>query len=262
MNAAKAQPTPTSVATLSRACVEFDGEHVLENVDLVIEPGEFIALLGPNGSGKTTLIRAMLGLQSLDHGKATLFGESMARFGQWWRVALVPQRLPGASSIPVSVWEAVLSARISPRHRWRPFSRVERAAATEALRQVDLLHRRNDRLDALSGGQQRRVLIARALASQAELLVMDEPTAGLDAENVASLTGMLRERRDRGHTIIVVTHDLADIEPLVTRAIVLGTGGEHSVVFDGTPPLPASLADRVHHHDEPDPNPPAIGLEP
>lgn len=252
----------STIATLTRACVEFEGEHVLENVDLVIEPGEFIALLGPNGSGKTTLVRAMLGLQSLDHGRATLFDQRLDRFRQWWRVALVPQRLPGASSIPVSVWETVLSGRISPRYRWRPFSTVARASAEQALRDVGLYDRRHDRLDELSGGQQRRVMIARALASEAELLVMDEPTAGLDAENVAALVLLLDKLKVRGSTVLVVTHDLAGIERLVTRAIVLAPNRERSVVFDGPPPVPAQLADSVHHHVDDDfEQPPVIELE-
>lgn len=251
-----------TIATLARACVEFEGEHVLENVDLIIEPGEFIALLGPNGSGKTTLVRAMLGLQTLDHGKATIFGQRLDQFRQWWRVALVPQRLPGASSIPVSVWETVLSGRISPRQRWRPFSKGARSSAEKALRDVGLYERRHDRLDELSGGQQRRAMIARALASEAELLVMDEPTAGLDAENVAALVLLLEKIKMRGSTIVVVTHDLAGIERLVTRAIVLAPNRERSVVFDGPPPVPDQLAESVHHHidDDFDP-PPVIELE-
>jgi zinc transport system ATP-binding protein len=248
----------STIATLTRACVEFEGEHVLEDVDLAIKPGEFIALLGPNGSGKTTLVRAMLGLQDLDHGKVTLFDQRLDRFRQWWRVALVPQRLPGASSIPVSVWETVLSGRISPRQRWHPFSKVARASAEQALREVGLYDRRHDRLDELSGGQQRRVMIARALASEAELLVMDEPTAGLDAENVAALVLLLEKIKVRGSTVLVVTHDLAGIERLVTRAIVLAPNRERSVVFDGPPPVPVQLADSVHHHTDDDFDPPPV----
>ena len=112
------------VVGVSRLCVEFDGEHVLEDVDLSIGPGEFVALLGPNGSGKTTLVRAILGLQDASHGSVRLFGTPLSRFRSWQRIALVPQRLPGATSIPVSVWETVLSGLISPRGRWRPFSRA------------------------------------------------------------------------------------------------------------------------------------------
>ena len=258
------QPAPSDeVVGISRLCVEFDGEHVLEDVDLSITAGEFVAILGPNGSGKTTLVRAMVGLQPYHHGRVTLFGEPLSRFHAWQRIALVPQRLPGASTIPVSVWEAVLSGLISPRRRWRPFSRAERSAAQDALTQVGLWNRRHERLDTLSGGQQRRVLIARALASGADLLVMDEPTAGVDAENVTRLTELLAELHRDGTTIIVVTHELTGIGNLITRAIVLGTDTRESVVFDGPPPVPGFyLHDHVHHHERDDDTPSAVGLEP
>ena len=256
--------TDESVVDVARLCVEFDGEHVLEDVSMRITRGEFVALLGPNGSGKTTLVRAMLGLQPYSHGHIDLFGTPLPRFRQWQRIALVPQRLPGATSIPVSVWETVLSGLISPRRRWRPLSRSERTAAHDALEQVGLLSRRHDRLDTLSGGQQRRVLIARALASRAALLVMDEPTAGVDAENVARLTDLLTQLHISGTTIIVVTHELTGITHLVTRAVVLGGDDHGSVAFDGRLPVPGQLLhDHVHHHhDGGDDSPNPVGLEP
>ncbi|CAB4875515.1 MAG: ATP-binding cassette domain-containing protein [Actinobacteria bacterium] len=253
-----------SIVTVARACVEFDGEHVLENVDLTIEQGEFIALLGPNGSGKTTLVRAILGLQPLEHGKIALFGTPLARFRDWSRIALVPQRLPGATSIPVSVWEAVLSGSITPKGRWRPLPRSARDAAQQALESVGLWSRRHDRLDALSGGQQRRVLIARALCTEPDLLVMDEPTAGLDAQNLQALTALLADLHHRGITIIVVTHELTGINDLVTRAVVLRNDHHESVKYDGPPPVPEHFAEETHHHDDIDVHdvPPPVGLDP
>jgi zinc transport system ATP-binding protein len=256
------EQSPDEVVRVERLCVEFDGEHVLEDVNLTIRKGEFVALLGPNGSGKSTLVRAVLGLQPASHGKVWLFGTPQSRFREWTRISLVPQRLPGSASIPVSVWEAVLGGLISPRRRWRPFTRSERAAAAQAITDVGLAAKRHERLDTLSGGQQRRVLIARALASGAELLVMDEPTAGVDAENVERLTALLGSLRDRGATIIVVTHELADLEGLVTRAVLLSNDERGSIAYDGPPPVPGDYADHVHHHEvagDTDPNP--IGLE-
>jgi zinc transport system ATP-binding protein len=255
--------TTEVVVAISRLCVEFDGEHVLEDVDLTIRAGDFLALLGPNGSGKTTLVRTMLGLQPYAHGTVALFGVPLARFRSWDRIALVPQRLPGATSIPVSVWEAVLSGLISPKRRWRPFSRAERAAASAALDKVGLLAKRHDRLDTLSGGQQRRVLIARALATGADLLVMDEPTAGVDAEHVGRLTELLAALHEEGRTILVVTHELTGIAQLITRAVVLGSDSRESVVFDGPPPVPGHhLHDHVHHHEREPETPSVVGLEP
>jgi zinc transport system ATP-binding protein len=152
---------------------------------------------------------------------------------------------------------------ISPRRRWRPFSRVQRASAQSALEQVGLWSRRHDRLDTLSGGQQRRVLIARALATGADLLVMDEPTAGVDTQHVAQLTELLAGLHRQGTTIIVVTHELTGIAHLITRAIVLGPDRRDSVVFDGPPPVPGFLLhDHVHHHEADGHNPNVVGLEP
>lgn len=241
--------TTEPVVEVSRLCVEFDGEHVLEDVDLTVGPGSVVAILGPNGSGKTTLVRSILGLQPYSHGRVALFGTPLARFRGWDRVALVPQRLPGASSVPVSVWEVVLSGLISPHRRWRPFSRAQKAAAADALSQVGLWERRHDRLDTLSGGQQRRALIARALASGPDLLVMDEPTAGVDAEHVARLSSLLGTLQTAGVTSLVVTHELTGIADVVTRAVVLAPHRRGSIVFDGPPPIPDHLDDHVHHDD-------------
>lgn len=250
------------VISLSRVCVEFDGEHVLEDIDIDIAAGEFVALLGPNGSGKTTLVRSVVGLQPIDHGSVHLFGTPLPSFRAWDRVSFVPQRLPGATSIPVSVEETVLAGLVAPGNRWMLRRRALKAAAEDALRSVGLWDRRRQRLDALSGGQQRRVLVARALATDADLILMDEPTAGVDAQNVAIIVGLLRSLHERGKTVVIVTHELDDIEPLVTRAVVLGGTGETSVRYDGPPPIPHALHDHVHHHDdeidEPTPFEPAL----
>jgi zinc transport system ATP-binding protein len=254
------------VIRVERLCVEFDGEHVLEDVDLTIHSGDFVAILGPNGSGKTTLIRAILGLQPVHHGKVALFGVPLSRFRDWQRVALVPQRLPGASSIPVSVWEAVMGGLISPRRRWRPFTRAEKAIAAQAIEDVGLWAKRHERLDTLSGGQQRRVMVARALVSGADLLVMDEPTAGVDAEHVGRLTELLAGLQATGTTVVVITHELTGLTHLVTRAVVLDSDARESVAYDGPPPVPGTIVDHVHHHDGPEhdaPGPSAgIGLAP
>ena len=253
-------PTVPAVA-IERVCVEYDGNHVLEDVDLVIEQGDFVALLGPNGSGKSTLIKAMLGLTNTSHGRVRLFGVPLARFRNWERVALVPQRLPGSSNVPVSVWEAVLAGLASPKHRFLRLGAQRRAAALEAIDAVGLSDKLHERLDTLSGGQQRRAMIARALVTNPDLLVMDEPTAGLDAENVETLLEILRALHLAGKTIVVVTHEIEDLGTLVHRAIVLGASGHRSVQFDGLPPVPHNLHDHVHHHDDERGQSGSIGLE-
>ncbi|HEX6886675.1 MAG TPA: metal ABC transporter ATP-binding protein [Candidatus Nanopelagicales bacterium] len=226
-------------------CVEFDGTHVFNHLDLTIEPGSFVALLGANGSGKTTLVRALLGLQPLSHGSIRIHGVPLERFRDWQRVAFVPQRLPAATGVPISVGELVLSSRISPRTRWRPVRRHDRQAALDALAVVGLAERWGDRIDTLSGGQQRRVMVARALAEGADTLVLDEPTAGVDLANQQRLAGTLGSLRE--HTVLLVAHGLGAMAGLVTRAIVLDHG---RVIHDG-PDAPPGWTD-VHHHTDGD----------
>lgn len=226
-------------------CVEFDGQHVFNHLDLQIGRGSFLALLGANGSGKTTLVRALLGLQPLSHGTIRIHGTPLGRFTDWQRIAYVPQRLPAATGIPISVGEVVASGRVGPRSRWRPPRRSDREAVRDALEQVGLAGRRHDRLDTLSGGQQRRVMVARALAEGSDTLVLDEPTAGVDLANQQRLAEILGQLP--GRTVILVAHGLGAMAGLVSRAIVLEQG---RVIHDG-PSAPAGWAD-VHHHNDGD----------
>lgn len=233
---------------LTRACVEFDGEHVVDEVDLTINAGEFVAILGENGTGKTTLMRALLGLVPLAHGRLQLFGQPLDRFRDWQRLAYVPQRLLAAGNVPVSVDEVVRSARISPRHRFRPDRKgKERTAA--ALEAVGLSDRRHDRFDSLSGGQQRRAMIARALTSDADTFVLDEPTAGIDAESQLALAETLGVLTAQGRTVLLVTHELGAVSNLATRAVVLGRTDHGSVLYDGPTPPPRHLRHDIAHHD-------------
>ena len=224
------------------------GQPVLRDVTIDISGGEFVALMGANGTGKTTLVRCLLGLLRPDEGQAWLFDTPVSRFRQWQRVAYVPQRLLAHSAVPLSVEEAVRSALTSAHHRWRPLNRDERSRVRTALEQVGLHERAHDRLEDLSGGQQRRVMIARALASRAELLIMDEPTAGIDAGEQARLAGHIDGLHDAGVTIVLITHDLGPVASLAQRAIVLGPPAGGSVRYDGTSPPPPQWTEHVWHH--------------
>ena len=241
-------PSQQAPFELTRACVEFDGEHVVDEVDLTITAGEFVAILGENGTGKTTLMRALLGLIPLAHGSLKLYGQPLASFRDWQRLAYVPQRLLAAGNVPVSVEEVVRSARIGPQHRFRP-DREARARSHEALAAVGLEHRRRDRFDSLSGGQQRRVMIARALTTDADTFVFDEPTAGIDAESQEQLAATLATLSERGSTILLVTHELGAVASLPTRAVVLGHTDHGSVLYDGAAPPPRHLRHDIAHHD-------------
>lgn len=235
---------------MSGGQVTLDGRLVLRGIDLSIEHGEVVAVLGANGSGKSTLIRALLGLTPLSGGATELYGKAPSKFREWWRVGYVPQRLSVGGGVPSTIREVVSSGRIARQSRFRLTSAADRAAVARALNAVGLSDRAGDPVHTLSGGQQQRVLIARALAGEPDTFVMDEPTAGVDADSQRLLAATLAALIENGKTVLLVAHELGPLQPLITRAIVLRDG---CIVHDGPPPeavgahaLPGH--DHVHPH--------------
>ena len=218
---------------------------VLSGIDLTINDGEFVVILGSNGSGKTTLVRALLGLITLTQGELTLFGTPLGRFREWSRVGYVPQRFSATAGVPASVEEVVLSGRVSVARRFRGYGKGDREAAGEALEAVGLASRIHDPVDELSMGQQQRVLIARALAGRPDVLVLDEPLAGVDQERQGSFALTLSELNRSGRTVVLVAHELGALQSLVSRAVLLGDG---RVVYDGPPLYEHFHIEHVHHH--------------
>lgn len=236
-----------SVIRTQDLSVDF-GQPVLTDVSLEIGAGEFVALMGANGTGKTTLVRAILGLIRPSQGEAWLFDTPVSKFRDWAEVAYVPQYLLTSSAVPLSVEEAVRSALTTGRTRLRPLGKEQRQRVHDALEKVGLAGRAKDRLEELSGGQQRRVMIARALATGAHLLIMDEPTAGIDAGEQARLAVHMEGLHDGGATILLITHDLGPVASLAQRAIVLGPPTRQSVRYDGPSPPPPQWTEHVWHH--------------
>lgn len=203
--------------------VMLGGVPVLRGVSIEVGVGESVALLGGNGSGKSTLLRACLGLVPVHHGRVNLFGTPLRSFRQWRRIGYVPQRTPGAMR-GATVAEVVGSGRLAVRTPFLPGGRRHRDAVRRALRHVDLLDRRHDELAHLSGGQQQRVLIARALVSDPDLLVLDEPTAGVDLEHQHSLTEVVRGLLDNGRSMVVVLHEVGPLRAVIDRTVTLRHG--------------------------------------
>ncbi|SIN13750.1 zinc transport system ATP-binding protein [Micromonospora cremea] len=229
--------------TVEHGVVGYDGRPVLRDVSLTVTAGEVVAVLGANGSGKSTLIRAVLGLVPLAAGSITLFDRPLRQFRQWQRIGYVPQRLGAGGGVPATVREVVASGRLARRGVLRPPGRADRAAVDAALRAVGLADRAADPVSTLSGGQQQRTLIARALAGQPELLILDEPTAGVDAASQEAFAGALRDFVADGGTVLLVAHELGPLRPVISRAVVVHQGG---ICHDGAVPDPAG------HHAEPD----------
>jgi zinc transport system ATP-binding protein len=222
------------------------GPRVLRDVDLAIEPGEFVAIAGPNGGGKTTLLRLVLGLERPLAGTARLFGEPADRTSRRSGIAYLAQRSQLGIEAPATVREIVAAGRAPRRGTFRRPSDRDRQAVEEAIRRVGLAARAESPFSRLSGGQQQRALIAKALATEPDLLVLDEPTGGVDVDAQEALASLLEQlHEDLAATILFVSHEFGAVERFVDR-LVLVRGG---IVFDGDPAhLPATWHDPSHVH--------------
>ncbi len=221
------------VAELAHVCVDFDGERVLDRVDLQIHRGDFLGVIGPNGAGKTTLLRVLVGLVRPSCGHVRLFGQDVRQFREWHRVGYVPQKAVAFEArFPATVLEVVLSGRAGRVGAGRPFRPEDRAAAEAALRTVGLWEVRDRLVGRLSVGQQQRVFVARALASEPELLLLDEPTVGVDPEGEERFYGLLRRlNREQGTTLVLVSHDVAAVAREVSQLACLN----RTLFFHGPP---------------------------
>lgn len=178
---------------------------VLSDITFAIEKGQFVSVIGPNGGGKTTLLKLMMGFLKPSQGCIKILGQPPDEVLQ--RIAYVPQNLRYDREFPISVDELILSGRLSHLSWFGKFSHNDKTAAKKALEQVGLSHLGNCSFGNLSGGQQQRALIARALASEPEILLLDEPTANVDAEAQAEIYSLLYRLKGK-MTILIVTHDL------------------------------------------------------
>lgn len=237
-------PDAPAAVRLTGGSAALGGRLVLRDVDLAVAPGEVVALLGANGSGKSTLVRSLVGLVPLRSGRIEFFGTPYAAFKAWSRVGYVPQRTTAAAGVPASVREVVASGLLTRRKMFR-VGRADRAAVGAALDAVGLRDRAGDGISTLSGGQQQRVLIARALARRPDLLIMDEPMAGVDLASQEVLAETLRRQQEEGRSVLLVLHELGPLEPLIDRAVVLRDG---CVCHDGPPP-PATGQHALPGHD-------------
>ena len=198
MQSSPRQADDQPVISLRGATASLGSRPVLRGVDLTVHRGEVVALLGANGSGKSTAVRAVVGQVPLTDGSLSLFGTDFKRFRDWSRIGYVPQRTTAASGVPATVREVVSSGRLA-RSRFGLLRKADRAAVERALVLVGMESDADASVNALSGGQHQRVLIARALAVEPELLIMDEPMAGVDLANQEVLAGAAARAGRRRH---------------------------------------------------------------
>jgi zinc transport system ATP-binding protein len=206
--------------------------RALEGINLTVEAGDFLGIIGPNGSGKTTLLRIMLGLLEPTRGTVRLFGHPPASFRQWGRVGYVPQKAMLDPALPATVHEVVATGLVPTLGLFGRIGGRQRARIGEVLGHVGMQAHATARIGALSTGQQQRVLIARALVSNPELLILDEPTGGVDPEAQTSFYALLHHlNRERDVTLILVSHDIGVVAKEVTKLACLN----RRLVFHGRP---------------------------
>jgi len=201
----------------------YDGGRVLLDISFSICRGDFLAIIGPNGSGKTTLIKIILGLLKPGQGEILLMGEPVSKFRNWQKIGYIPQKATHIDPFfPASVREVVAMALLSNRKTLGLSRKQAETAIDDALRHVGMDAFKASPVGSLSGGQQQRVFIARALVTSPEVLFLDEPTTGVDAETQDRFYGMLdRLNKKEGMTIVLITHDIGIVNKHVTRVACL-----------------------------------------
>jgi zinc transport system ATP-binding protein len=226
-----AEQTPARddpVIALSDVTFGYTASPVVEDISLTIDPGEYVAVVGPNGSGKSTLMKLMLGLLRPDAGTAHIFGEPSHRFDDGARIGYVAQHASASKEMPITVREVVKMGRF-PHVGFGRLGDEDKEIVDEALRTVGMTGFADRRVTQLSGGQRQRAFIARALASEADLLVLDEPTVGVDAESVEAFYDLLASLNDSGITILLIEHDLGAVTQHAERVVCLN----RELYFDG-----------------------------
>jgi zinc transport system ATP-binding protein len=230
------------VVEVTGARVTLGGAPVLHGVDLQVRAGEFVALLGANGSGKSTLMRAAVGVLPLSGGEAKLFGAATAHRRTHDRLGYVPQGDADAGSIPSTARETVATGLLGSR-TWR--LRRHDPRVDRALDAVGMLPLAGRPITRMSGGQRRRVMIARALVRAPELLVLDEPFAGIDLASQEHIAALFRDLSDAGTTILVILHETGALTEDIDRAVILDHG---RVIHDGPAAQQPALDLGDHHH--------------
>ena len=247
------------VIELTGAAFGYGDRTVVSGLALPVRRGEVVAVLGPNGAGKSTLVKGLLGLAEQHAGSARVLGHEVGSAEARAGIGYVPQRHTLASAVRATAAEIVTMGRTVRTPWWAPWrirSAPDRALVQESLAVVGLGDLSSHDVATLSGGQQRRVLIARALASRPDVFLMDEPTAGVDRGHQQVLVAVMRRLVERGATLVIVTHELDALADIVTRAVVVRAGG---ISHDGPPDHLAPGDDaHAHHDDEEDPPPSSV----
>ena len=236
----------TPIITAEGLCYQYGGQAVLDHVGFSVYEGDFVAVIGQNGSGKSTLLRLLLKEQERRAGTISLMDEDIDRFKSWHHIGYVPQNgISLLDGFPATVKEIVAASLYHELSMWRWPDRSHRRREEEALALVGMADYLTRPVSRLSGGQQQRVMIARALVTKPKLLILDEPTAGLDADATAQLYDLLGRLNREGLTLMMVTHDVAGIVGRAGRTFCLEEG---TLVELSAHELKHELDSRHKHH--------------
>lgn len=190
----------------------YNGDSVLENINLSVKELDFIGLIGPNGGGKSTLLKVLLGLLPITKGDVKILGRSIKQGRRY--IGYVPQSVEFDRNFPISVWDVVKMGRLGKRRLFQRYNAHDNQIVGNALRSVDLLHLRDRSIGELSGGQRQRVYIARALATEPKILLLDEPTASVDPQMRSNIYELLKQL-NQSMTILMISHDMGVISSYV-----------------------------------------------
>ena len=199
------------------------GQNILSDISLEIFNAEYIAIIGPNGGGKTTLIRMLLGLDKPTTGEIKLFGKKLSDFKEWHKIGFVPQRASLVDqNFPATALDIVKMGRVSKRGVFSKETQEDRDAVKDAMFKMDILNLKDKMVGTLSGGQRQRVMIARALASKPEILILDEPNTGVDMVSQKNFYTLLSKlNKEEKITIVFITHDIGVIADDIGRLFTI-----------------------------------------
>ncbi|WP_419878207.1 metal ABC transporter ATP-binding protein [Brevibacillus centrosporus] len=231
-----------AVVKLTDVSFQYEEKMVLDQVAFTLERGDFVGIVGPNGSGKSTLMKLILGLLSPTKGTVELFGQPLSKFRDWSRIGYVAQQVAhGAGGFPATVREVVASGLVAKVGLFRRLKAHHQEKVRDAVERVGLTAKLDQRIGSLSGGQLQRVFIARALVAEPELLILDEPTVGVDQESIEQFYSLLRSlKEENGLTMMIVSHDVGVMTQWVNKVACV----QKKIHFHGT------AHEFAHNHEQ------------
>ncbi len=227
----------------------FDNIAILENINMTIEQGDFAGLVGPNGGGKTTLLKLILGLYKAQSGQIKIFAQPLKN--QRKKIGYVPQYANFNSDFPISVEDTVLQGRLGIGAFWGRYNRQDKAIAKKMMQETEIFDLAQRSIQSLSGGQMQRVLVARALAAEPEIMLLDEPTANIDQRAEKDIFDLFKAINAR-MTILIISHDIGFVSEYINKVFCLN---KTLVCHDSTPVTSDTIhslygehVSEIHHH--------------